>query len=320
MARKKIALIGAGQIGGTLAHLAGLKEMGDIVLFDIAEGTPQGKALDLAESSPVEGFDARLKGANSYADIKDADVIIVTAGVPRKPGMSRDDLIDVNLKVMASVGEGIKQNAPNAFVICITNPLDAMVWALQKFSGLPKNKVVGMAGVLDSARFRYFLAEELNVSVRDVHAMTLGGHGDDMVPLVRHSTVGGVPLPDLVKMGWLSQDKLDQIVERTRKGGGEIVALLKTGSAFYAPASSAIAMAQAYLNDQKRILPVAAYIDGQYGVKDMYVGVPALIGENGVEKVIEIAFDDAEKAMFKKSVESVQGLIAACKQVEPKLA
>jgi malate dehydrogenase len=220
---------------------------------------------------------------------------------------------------MASVGEGIKTYAPNAFVICITNPLDAMVWALQKFSGLPKNKVVGMAGVLDSARFRYFLAEELNVSVRDVHAMTLGGHGDDMVPLVRHSTVGGVPLPDLVKMGWLSQDKLDQIVERTRKGGGEIVALLKTGSAFYAPASSAIAMAQAYLNDQKRILPVAAYIDGQYGVKDMYVGVPALIGANGVEKVIEIAFDDAEKAMFKKSVESVQGLIAACKTVEPKL-
>ena len=320
MARKKIALIGAGQIGGTLAHLAGLKEMGDIVLFDIAEGVPQGKALDLAESSPVEGFDAKLSGANSYEAIKDADVIIVTAGVPRKPGMSRDDLIGVNLKVMASVGEGIKAYAPNAFVICITNPLDAMVWALQKFSGLPKNKVVGMAGVLDSARFRYFLAEELNVSVRDVHAMTLGGHGDDMVPLVRHSTVGGVPLPDLVKMGWMTQEKLDQIVERTRKGGGEIVALLKTGSAFYAPASSAIAMAQSYLNDQKRILPVAAYIDGQYGVKDMYVGVPALIGANGVEKVVEIAFDDAEKAMFKKSVESVQGLIAACKAIDPKLA
>ncbi len=320
MARKKIALIGAGQIGGTLAHLAGLKEMGDIVLFDIAEGVPQGKALDLAESSPVEGFDAKLSGANTYEAIKGADVIIVTAGVPRKPGMSRDDLIGVNLKVMASVGEGIKANAPNAFVICITNPLDAMVWALQKFSGLPKNKVVGMAGVLDSARFRYFLAEELNVSVRDVHAMTLGGHGDDMVPLVRHSTVGGVPLPDLVTMGWLKQERLDQIVERTRKGGGEIVALLKTGSAFYAPASSAIAMAQSYLNDQKRILPVAAYVDGQYGVKDMYVGVPAMIGANGVEKIVEIAFDDAEKAMFKKSVESVQGLIAACKTVEPKLA
>ena len=320
MARKKIALIGAGQIGGTLAHLAGLKEMGDIVLFDIAEGVPQGKALDLAESSPVEGFDAKLSGANTYEAIKGADVIIVTAGVPRKPGMSRDDLIGVNLKVMASVGEGIKAHAPNAFVICITNPLDAMVWALQKFSGLPKNKVVGMAGVLDSARFRYFLAEELNVSVRDVHAMTLGGHGDDMVPLVRHSTVGGVPLPDLVTMGWLKQERLDQIVERTRKGGGEIVALLKTGSAFYAPASSAIAMAQSYLNDQKRILPVAAYVDGQYGVKDMYVGVPAMIGANGVEKIVEIAFDDAEKAMFKKSVESVQGLIAACKTVEPKLA
>jgi len=320
MARKKIGLIGAGQIGGTLAHLAGLKELGDIVLFDIAEGTPQGKALDLAESSPVEGFDARLTGANSYEAIKDADVIIVTAGVPRKPGMSRDDLIGTNLKVMASVGEGIKTYAPNAFVICITNPLDAMVWALQKFSGLPANKVVGMAGVLDSARFRYFLAEELGVSVRDVHAMTLGGHGDDMVPLVRHSTVGGVPLPDLVKMGWMTQARLDAIVERTRKGGGEIVALLKTGSAFYAPASSAIAMAESYLNDQKRILPVAAHLTGQYGVGDMYVGVPALIGANGVEKIVEIEFDAAEKDMFKKSVASVQGLIDACKTINPALA
>ena len=320
MARKKIALVGAGQIGGTLAHLAGLKELGDIILFDIAEGTPQGKALDLAESSPVDGFDAKLSGANSYADIAGADVIIVTAGVPRKPGMSRDDLLGINLKVMGSVGAGIKQYAPNAFVICITNPLDAMVWALQKASGLPANMVVGMAGVLDSARFRYFLAEATGVSVRDVHAMTLGGHGDDMVPLVRHSTVGGVPLPDLVKMGWLTQEKLDSIVERTRKGGGEIVALLKTGSAFYAPAASAIAMAESYLRDQKRILPIAAHLTGQYGVKDMYVGVPAMIGANGVERIVEIAFDDAEKEMFKKSIAAVQVLIDACKVIDPSFA
>jgi len=320
MARKKIALIGAGQIGGTLAHLAGLKELGDIILFDIAEGTPQGKALDLAESSPVDGFDAKLSGANDYKDIAGADVIIVTAGVPRKPGMSRDDLLGINLKVMSSVGAGIKQHAPNAFVICITNPLDAMVWALQKASGLPANKVVGMAGVLDSARFRYFLAEALDVSVKDVHAMTLGGHGDDMVPLVRHSTVGGVPLPDLVAMGWLTQEKLDAIVERTRKGGGEIVALLKTGSAFYAPAASAIAMAESYLNDQRRILPIAAHLSGQYGVKDMYVGVPAVIGANGVEKVLEIAFDQGEKEMFAKSVAAVQGLIEACKKIDPAFA
>ncbi|MFO1150353.1 MAG: malate dehydrogenase [Alsobacter sp.] len=320
MARKKIALIGAGQIGGTLAHLAGLKELGDIVLFDIAEGVPQGKALDIAESSPVEGFDAAVSGANSYEAIAGADVVIVTAGVPRKPGMSRDDLLGINLKVMDAVGAGLKQHAPDAFVICITNPLDAMVWALQKASGLPKHKVVGMAGVLDSARFRYFLAEELGVSVRDVHAMTLGGHGDDMVPLVRHSTVGGVPLPDLVKMGWLSQEKLEAIVKRTRGGGGEIVALLKTGSAFYAPATSAIAMAESYLRDQKRILPCAAYLDGQYGVKDMYVGVPVLIGAGGVEKIVEIAFDEGEKAMFAKSVEAVKGLVEACKQINPAFA
>jgi len=320
MARKKIALIGAGQIGGTLAHLAGLKELGDIVLFDIVDGVPQGKALDIAESAPVEGFDAKLTGASSYEAIAGADVIIVTAGVPRKPGMSRDDLLGINLKVMEAVGAGIEQHAPDAFVICITNPLDAMVWALQKFSGLPTNKVVGMAGVLDSARFRFFLAEELGVSVRDVHAMTLGGHGDDMVPLVRHSTVGGVPLPDLVKMGWMSQEKLDAIVERTRKGGGEIVALLKTGSAFYAPATSAIAMAESYLKDQKRILPCAAYLTGQYGVNGTYVGVPVLIGANGVEKIVEIAFDEAEKAMFAKSLASVGGLIEACKQIQPSLA
>ena len=320
MARNKIALIGAGQIGGTLAHLAGLKELGDIVLFDIAEGTPQGKALDIAESSPVDGFDGSFAGANDYSAIAGADVIIVTAGVPRKPGMSRDDLLGINLKVMDSVGAGIKQHAPNAFVICITNPLDAMVWALQKASGLPANKVVGMAGVLDSARFRYFLSEATGVSVKDVHAMTLGGHGDDMVPLVRYSTVGGVPLPALVQMGVLSQEKLDSIVERTRKGGGEIVALLKTGSAFYAPAASAIAMAESYLRDQKRVLPVAAHLTGQYGVKDMYVGVPALIGKNGVEKILEVPFDAAEKEMFAKSVASVKGLVDACKQINPALA
>ena len=320
MSRKKIALIGAGQIGGTLAHLAGLKELGDIILFDIAEGTPQGKALDLAESSPVDGFDAKLSGANDYSQIAGADVIIVTAGVPRKPGMSRDDLLGINLKVMDSVGAGIKQHAPDAFVICITNPLDAMVWALQKASGLPANKVIGMAGVLDSARFRYFLAEELGVSVRDVHAMTLGGHGDDMVPLIRHSTVGGVPLPALVKMGWLSQEKLDAIVERTRKGGGEIVALLKTGSAFYAPAASAIAMAESYLKDQKRILPAAAHLTGQYGVSGMYVGVPVLIGAGGVERIVEIEFDETETDMFNKSVAAVTALVDACKKINPALA
>jgi malate dehydrogenase len=320
MARNKIALIGAGQIGGTLAHLAGLKELGDIVLFDIAEGVPQGKALDLAESSPVDGFDAKLSGTQTYEAIEGSDVIIVTAGVPRKPGMSRHDLLQINLRVMEQVGAGIAKYAPNAFVICITNPLDAMVWALQKFSGLPTHKVVGMAGVLDSARFRYFLAEATGVSVKDVHAMTLGGHGDDMVPLVRYSTVGGVPLPALVEAGWLTQEKLDAIVDRTRKGGGEIVALLKTGSAFYAPAASAIAMAESYLKDQKRILPVAAHLAGEYGVTDMYVGVPALIGAAGVEKIVEVKFDQTEKDMFAKSVASVSGLVDACKKIQPSLA
>ena len=320
MARKKIALIGSGQIGGTLAHLVGLKELGDVVMFDIAEGVPQGKGLDIAESSPVDGFDAHYTGANSYEAIAGADVVIVTAGVPRKPGMSRDDLLGINLKVMEQVGAGLKQYAPNAFVICITNPLDAMVWALQKSSGLPKNKVVGMAGVLDSARFRYFLAEELGVSVRDVHAMTLGGHGDDMVPLVRYAMVGGVPLPDLVKMGWLKQERLDEIVKRTRGGGGEIVALLKTGSAFYAPAASAISMAESYLRDQKRVLPCAAHLNGEYGVKDMYVGVPVMIGSNGVERIVEVIFDDTEKAMFEKSVAAVKGLVDACKTINPAFA
>src|SRR5574337_1100609 len=319
MARDKIALIGSGQIGGTLAHLIGLKQLGDVVMFDVAEGVPQGKALDIAESSPVNDFDAKFSGTNTYEAIESADVCIVTAGVPRKPGMSRDDLLDINLKVMGQVGSGIKKYAPNAFVICITNPLDAMVWALQKSCGLPTNKVVGMAGVLDSARFRYFLSEELNVSVEDVTAFVLGGHGDDMVPSVRYSTVAGVPLPDLVKMGWTTEAKLGAIVERTRKGGGEIVNLLKTGSAFYAPASSAIAMAESYLKDQRRVLPCAAHLDGQYGVKDAYVGVPVVIGANGVERVIEIAFDANEKAMFEKSVASVRTLMDACKAINPAL-
>ncbi|MEM8570531.1 MAG: malate dehydrogenase [Pseudomonadota bacterium] len=320
MARPKIAMIGAGQIGGTLAHLAALKELGDVVLFDIAEGTPQGKALDIAESAPVDGFDAVLKGTNSYEDIAGADVCIVTAGVPRKPGMSRDDLLGINLKVMKAVGEGIAANAPDAFVICITNPLDAMVWALREFSGLPHEKVCGMAGVLDSARFRHFLAEEFAVSIKDVTAFVLGGHGDTMVPLTRYSTVGGIPLPDLVAMGWTSQEKLDAIVQRTRDGGAEIVGLLKTGSAFYAPAASAIEMAEAYLKDQKRLLPCAAYLSGPYGLKDLYVGVPTIIGAGGVERVVEISLDKAEKAMFDKSVGSVQGLIEACKGIDTSLA
>jgi malate dehydrogenase len=320
MARRKIALIGAGHIGGTLAHLAALKELGDIVLFDIIDGVPQGKALDLAQSGAVEGFNAKLAGASDYAAIAGSDVVIVTAGVPRKPGMSRDDLLGINLKVMDAVGAGIKAHAPNAFVICITNPLDAMVWALQKSCGLPGAKVVGMAGVLDSARFRYFLSEELNVSVEDVTAFVLGGHGDDMVPSVRYSTVAGIPLPDLVKMGWTTQAKLDAIVERTRKGGGEIVGLLKTGSAFYAPAASAIAMAESFLKDQRRVLPCAAQLTGQYGVRDTYVGVPVVIGAGGVERIIEISFDEAEKAMFEKSIGAVQTLMDACKAINPALA
>jgi malate dehydrogenase len=319
MARTRIALIGAGMIGGTLAHLVGLKELGDVVLFDIAEGMPQGKALDLAQSGAVEGFDCALKGTNAYADIEGANVCIVTAGVPRKPGMSRDDLIGINIKVMEQVGAGIKKYAPNAFVIVITNPLDAMVWALQKASGLPRNMVLGMAGVLDTARFRHFLADELKLSVQDVSAFVLGGHGDDMVPLVRYSTVAGIPLPDVIKMGWISQQRLDQIVDRTRKGGGEIVALLKTGSAFYAPAASAIEMAEAYLKDKKRVLPCAAYLNGEYGVKGLYVGVPVVIGAGGAERVVEIDLNAAERAMFMKSVESVKGLVDACMQVAPQL-
>ena len=320
MARKKIALIGGGMIGGTLAHLAALKELGDIVIFDIAEGLPQGKALDLAQSGPVEGFDARLSGTNSYEAIAGADVCIVTAGVPRKPGMSRDDLLGINLKVMAAVGAGIKQYAPKSFVICITNPLDVMVWALQRYSGLPPHMVVGMAGVLDSARFRHFLAEEFNVSVEDVTAFVLGGHGDTMVPLTRYSTVAGIPVPDLVKMGWSSEERIAKIVQRTRDGGAEIVSLLKTGSAYYAPASSAIAMAESFLKDKKRLLPCAAHLTGQYGVRDTYVGVPVVIGEKGVERIAEIALNDEDKAGFAKSVAAVHGLMAAAKTIAPDLA
>ncbi|MRX50563.1 malate dehydrogenase [Paracoccus sp. S-4012] len=320
MARARIALIGAGQIGGTLAHLAAMKELGDVVLFDIAEGVPQGKALDIAESGPSEGFDAHLKGTNDYADIAGADVCIVTAGVPRKPGMSRDDLLGINLKVMKAVGEGIKAHAPDAFVICITNPLDAMVWALREFSGLPHEKVCGMAGVLDSARFRHFLSLEFGVSMRDVTGFVLGGHGDTMVPLVRYSTVAGIPLPDLVQMGWTTQEKLDQIVQRTRDGGAEIVGLLKTGSAFYAPAMSAIEMAEAYLKDQKRVLPCAAWVSGAYGLDGMYVGVPTVIGAGGIEKVIDIALNGDEQAMLDKSVDAVKGLVEACKGIDQSLA
>ena len=320
MARPKIALIGAGQIGGTLAHLAAIKELGDVVLFDIAEGIPDGKALDIAESGPSEGFDAALKGTQSYTDIAGADVCIVTAGIPRKPGMSRDDLLGINLKVMKAVGEGIRDHAPDAFVICITNPLDAMVWALREFSGLPQKKVCGMAGVLDSARFRHFLSLEFNVSMKDVTAFVLGGHGDTMVPLARYSTVAGIPLPDLVEMGWTTQEKLDAIIQRTRDGGAEIVGLLKTGSAFYAPATSAIEMAESYLNDQRRLLPCAAHCNGELGLKDMYVGVPTVIGANGIEKVVDIKMTKDEQAMFDKSVAAVQGLVNACKSIDTSLA
>ncbi len=320
MARPKIALIGAGQIGGTLAHLIGLKELGDVVLFDIMEGIPQGKSLDIAQSSPVNDFDARYAGANSYEAIEGANICIVTAGVPRKPGMSRDDLLGVNLKVMEQVGSGIRKYAPNAFVICITNPLDAMVWALQKYSGLPKPMVVGMAGVLDSARFRYFLADEFNVSVEDVTAFVLGGHGDTMVPLVRYSAVAGIPLPDLVNMGWTTQARLDAIVERTRNGGAEIVGLLKSGSAFYAPAASGVAMAESFLKDKKRVLPCAACLNGEYGMKDLYVGVPVVIGAKGVERVVEIELSGAERSAFDNSAQAVRGLIDACKKIAPDLA
>lgn len=319
MARKKIALIGAGNIGGTLAHLAALKELGDIVLFDVVEGVPQGKALDLSQCGPVEGFDARITGTNDYADIAGADVIIVTAGVARKPGMSRDDLLGINLKVMKAVGEGIAANAPHAFVICITNPLDAMVWALREFSGLPHHMVVGMAGVLDSARFSHFIADEFQVSVRDVNTFVLGGHGDTMVPVVQYSTVAGIPVPDLIKQGRSTKERIDEIVKRTRGGGGEIVALLKTGSAYYAPATSGIAMAEAYLSDQKRLLPCAAYVEGKYGLDGLYVGVPVIIGAGGVEQIVEIELDDEAKGNLQVSVDAVKELLDACKALDGSL-
>jgi len=320
MARNKIALIGAGQIGGTLAHLAGIRELGEVVLFDVMDGVPQGKALDLSQSAPVEGFSPKFKGANEYADIKDADVVIVTAGVPRKPGMSRDDLIEINLKVMEQVGAGLRKYAPEAFVICVTNPLDAMVWALQKTSGLPRNKVVGMAGVLDSARFRYFLSEEFDVSPQDIHTMVMGGHGDTMVPLIRYSSVAGIPLADLVKMRWITQKRLDEIVQRTRDGGAEIVGLLKTGSAYYAPAAAALDMAESYLNDKKRVLPAAAYLNGEYGVKGIYAGVPVIISAKGVERVIELDLTSAEKDALLHSVQAVKSLVEICQRIAPNLA
>ncbi|WP_338720625.1 malate dehydrogenase [Devosia sp. XK-2] len=320
MARKKIALIGAGQIGGTLALLSAQKELGDVVLFDVVDGVGPGKALDIAQSAVTQSFDVKMKGTSEYKDIEGADVVIVTAGVPRKPGMSRDDLLEINLKVMEQVGAGISKYAPNAFVICITNPLDAMVWALQKFSGLPANKVVGMAGVLDSSRFCHFIADELGVSIEDVNAFVLGGHGDTMVPLARYSTVAGIPLTDIVKMGWMTKEKLDEIIQRTRDGGAEIVGLLKTGSAFYAPAASAIAMAESYLKDKKRVLPSAVQLNGEYGVKGTYVGVPVVIGAGGAEKVVEIALNSAEQKAFDKSVGAVEGLIQACQKIAPKLA
>jgi len=318
--RKKISLIGSGQIGGTLAHLISLKELGDVVIFDILSGLPEGKSLDIAQSGAVERFNANLKGTTSYSDIKDSDVIIVTAGVPRKEGMSRDDLLSINAKVMKQVGEGIKKYSPNAFVICITNPLDVMVLALQKYSGLPAEKVIGMAGVLDSSRFRLFLSQEFGVSIEDVTAFVLGGHGDTMVPLSRYSTVAGIPIPDLIDMGWSTKEKIEKVIQRTRDGGAEIVKLLKTGSAYYAPASSAIEMAEAYIKDKKKVLPCASYLDGEYGVKDLYVGVPVIIGKRGVEKVIEIKFNSTEKEMFQKSVGAVRKLTQDLFKLDPDLS
>ena len=315
MARNKIALIGAGNIGGTLAHLIGLKELGDVVLFDVFGGVAAGKALDIMQSSPVDGFDALMSGGSDYAAIKGADVVIVTAGFPRTPGMSRDDLIGKNAGVIAEVAAGIRTNCPDAFVICITNPLDAMVWVMQQKSGLPANRVVGMAGILDSSRFRLFLAQEFGVSVEDVTAFVLGGHGDTMVPLTRYSTVAGIPVPDLIKMGWTTQAKIDAIVERTANGGGEIVKLLERGSAFYAPAASAIAMAEAFLKDKKRVLPCAAWLTGQYGMNELYVGVPVVIGAGGVEKIVEIELNSQEKAAFEKSCAAVRELVDAAKKL-----
>jgi malate dehydrogenase len=315
MARNKIALIGAGNIGGTLAHLIGLKELGDVVMFDVFGGVAAGKALDIMQSGPVDGFDALITGGSNYKAIEGADVVIVTAGFPRTPGMSRDDLIGKNAGVIAEVADGIKTHCPGAFVICITNPLDAMVWVMKDKSGLPANRVVGMAGVLDSSRFRLFLAHEFGVSVEDVTAFVLGGHGDTMVPLTRYSTVAGIPVPDLVKMGWTTQAKIDAVVARTRDGGGEIVKLLERGSAFYAPAASAVAMAESYLKDKKRVLPCAALLNGEYGVKDLYVGVPVVIGAGGIERIVEIAMNAEEKAAFDKSCAAVRELVEAAKKL-----
>ncbi len=319
MAYNKISLIGSGQIGGTLAHLISIKKLGDVILFDITKNLSKGKALDLSESSSLENFDSNIIGTNDYSNIVNSDVIIVTAGIPRKPGMSRDDLLSINLQVMKDVGTNIAKYSPNAFVICITNPLDAMVWALQKFSKLPPNKIVGMAGVLDSARFRYFIAKEFNVSVKDVFAFVLGGHGDSMVPFIRYSSVAGIPLLDLVKMGWCTEDRLNKIIERTRNGGIEVVNLLKNGSAFYAPASSAITMAESYLNNQKRILPCAAYLNDQYNLQNIYAGVPVIIGNSGVEKIIEIDMNINEQKMFDKSILAINNLLEYCKKIQPEL-
>jgi malate dehydrogenase len=315
MARNKIALIGAGNIGGTLAHMIGLKELGDVVLFDVFGGVAAGKALDIMQSGPVDGFDALMTGGSSYKAIEGADVVIVTAGFPRTPGMSRDDLIGKNAGVIAEVADGIKTHCPDAFVICITNPLDAMVWVMKDKSGLPANRVVGMAGVLDSSRFRLFLAHEFGVSVEDVTAFVLGGHGDTMVPLTRYSTVAGIPVPDLVKMGWTTQAKIDAVVARTRDGGGEIVKMLERGSAFYAPAASAVAMAESYLKDKKRVLPCAALLNGEYGVKNLYVGVPVVIGAGGIERIVEIAMNAEEKAAFDKSCAAVRELVEAAQKL-----
>ncbi|MBX9786715.1 MAG: malate dehydrogenase [Alphaproteobacteria bacterium] len=318
MSRPKIALVGAGQIGGTLAYLIGLKELGDMVLIDVAQGISQGKALDIAEAAPIEGYDGKFIGTNDYCHLAGADVVIVTAGLPRKPGMSRDDLLEVNAKIIRTVGNEIRHHCPHAFVIVITNPLDVMVWVMREASGLPYERVVGMAGVLDSARFRYFLAQEFNVSVEDVHASVLGGHGDGMVPLIRYSTVAGISLPDLIKMGWTTAERIEEIVQRTREGGGEIVNLLKTGSAFYAPASSAIAMAESYLKDKKRIFPCAAWLSGEYGIKDLYVGVPVVIGGKGVEKIVEIPLNREERIMFDHSVAAVRELVDAVQTLDKK--
>jgi len=317
--RKKITLIGAGQIGGTLAHLIALKELGDVVLFDVAEGIAKGKALDIAQSSPVNGFDVNLLGTSNYEDTKNSDVIIITAGVPRKPGMTRDDLLGINLKIIKQVAKGIKNTSPNAFVICITNPLDVIVMALQKYSGLPKNKIVGMAGILDSSRFIYFLSKELNISVKKIKSLVLGGHGDSMVAMVNHTEVDGRSLAELVKEGKIKKERLDEIVERTKKGGAEIVKYLEKGSAFYAPAASGVEMAESYLKDQKKQLPCAAFLSGEYGVKNLYAGVPVKIGKNGVEKIIEIKLSEEEKNYFSKSIKAVEELYKAAQKIDSDL-